>query len=883
MCKSLNNQNTGFTPAQYLSTIDTAPRQEVVRMRNRLLVVIAMTVLVCLLLAEWSGSVPWGAAKSLHVLEVDVRDLESHVDELMLAREVGAIMAAAYIGDFGILYSDDRGREVLSRLGIAYDILLENVREAELFLITKSAGVERHEVERYSTVLAERDSYFLVCPQADDIHRVYLLPAKARLPAPSGKGLPFIFAHPAPGAYPAAPLAYSPAIQAIVDSISQSRLYSGVCDLSGENSVTVGGETYVISTRFSLTEMGAIAAGFLKEQFETLGVDVEIDYTGLLSALRSVEFPVDNLRGWAVGGEGAIIHTEDGGGLWTEQRFGGILSYNGISMLDATRGTVVSEAGAILTTTDGHTWEEVLSPTDEDLRAVVLVDSLTGYCCGSAGTILKTEDGGVTWDSLASGTANDLRGIYFADEMEGWAVGAGGLILHTVDAGSTWVGAASPVTTALNSICGMGHDLAWICGAGGVVLLTQDGSTWQQISTPATQALLSISFINETTGWACGRGGELIVTTDSGFTWNDIGTGGPTFWDVCFRDENEGWLVGYWPIGTTEAALLHTTNGGSDWADQSDAVESGYRNVVATMPGTANPDEIYIICGHYDSISEDRFNYAPGADDNATGTLATLEVARVFRDHRFEATLKFICFAAEEQGLFGSAAYAREASQRGDSIVAVVNFDMIGYADSLPEELEVVYNTASTWLANEYDAVAAMYVPDLGVRTRFDEYAGGSDHFSFWENGYVAVEGIEDRPLVNPHWHYTTDRVSTLDFGFYTEVVKSGAAVLAEMARLDTTASSVDVVGAPDYWKITPNPCRSGAEISMAARDASEMGIEFYDVRGRLVSKAEARAAQGGLRVYWEAKDLSGNMLSPGVYFVRSAPGNRVAKIVVLK
>lgn len=852
-------------------------------MRKKILLVVPTAVLLTLFVAGWSASVPGQAGKSLLVLEVYVRDLESHVNELVLLREAGAISVGAYIGDLGVLYSDARGCDALSKLGIAYDVLLEDVGETELYLITRSTGLERYEIEQYSNILAERDYYFLVCPRADDVHGVHLLPAKAKLPARSGKGLPFVFAEPAREAYPSAPLTYSHTIQAMVDSISQERLYSWLCDLSGENPVTVGGETYVISTRYSPTAMGTIAALFLKEQFESLGIDVEIDYTGLLSTLRSIEFPVDNLRGWAVGGEGAIIHTEDGGENWTEQRFGGLLSCNGISMLNTACGAVVGEAGVILTTTDGCTWDEVASPTDENLRSVILVDSLIGYSCGNAGTILRTEDGGVTWESLPSGVASDLRGVYFADGMEGWAVGTDGVILHTVDAGSTWVGAASPVTTALNSICGMGQDLAWVCGAGGVILLTQDGSTWQQISTPTTQALLSIFFIDESTGWACGRTGLLLVTADSGFTWNDISTGGPTLWDVCFRDENEGWLVGYWPIGSAGAALMHTTNGGADWTDQSNAVISGYRNVVATMPGTSNPDEIYIICGHYDSISEDRLNYAPGADDNGTGTIAALEVARVFKDHRFEATLRFICFAAEEQGLLGSAAYARKAFARGDSIVAVVNFDMIAYADSAPEDLEVVYNTASSWLADEFDAVAAMYVPELEVRTRFDEYAGGSDHFSFWEYGYVAVEGIEDRPLVNPHWHRTTDRVSTLDFDFYTRVVKSGAAVLAEMARLDTTASSVDVVGAPDYWRITPNPCRGGAEIAMAARGASDVGIEFYDVRGRLVSRAEPRETQGGLRVLWEARDLSGNMLSPGVYFVRSVPGNRVAKIVVLK
>jgi photosystem II stability/assembly factor-like uncharacterized protein len=854
-----------------------------VEMGYKVLFAVAVIALLVLVLAGLSGSATPQQTKSIQILEVRVRDLEPHLNELILAREEGKIKVAAWVGDHGILYADDRGGEVLSRLGVTYDVLIEDISDTEVYLITKSIGIERGQVEQYSKVLSERDFYFLVCADPYDIHRLYLLPAKVKLPALSGRGLPFLFARPAPEAYIPQTLSYSLAIQTMVDSVSESRLYSYLSDLSGENEVTVGGETYVISTRYSRSPMALIAATFLKEQFESLGIDSEFDYTGLLSALKAVDFPLDNICGWAVGADGAIIHTENGGDLWTEQRLGEDVNYNSISMLNASRGVVVGEGAAILTTTDGHTWVEVASPTSENLKAVVLVDSLTGYSCGNTGTILKTNDGGGTWDSLPSGTSSALKGIYFADQTEGWAVGAGGLILHTTDAGSTWVSVASPVTSTLNSICGLGNNLAWICGSDGTVLLTQDGSTWQEVSTPTVSSLLSIFFANATTGWTCGRNGALLVTTDGGFTWSDISFGGANFWDICLADENEGWLAGYVPVGTQEAVLLHTTSGGAIWTDQSHGVASGYRNVVATMPGTSSPDEIYIICGHYDSVSEDYLNYAPGADDNGTGTIATLEAARVLSDYRFEATLKFVCFAAEEQGLLGSRAYADRAYERGDSIVAAVNFDMIGYADAIPEDLEIIYDTPSTWLADRMEAVAAMYVPDLAVRTFYDPYTSSSDHLSFWQYGYVSVLGAEDRQLSNPHFHSTTDRVSTLDFNFYTNVVKSGTAVLAEMARLDTVLSSVKIVGEPNYWRIAPNPCRAGAEIVMAARGAGPIEIEFYDVRGRLVSKIMPQPIGGDLRVFWEAKDLSGNPLGPGVYFVRSVPEHRVTKIVLLR
>jgi hypothetical protein len=219
-------------------------------MGYKVVLAVAVIALQVFVPAGLSGSPPVSETDSIQILEVSGRDLEPHLNELMLAVEEGKIMIAAWLGDHGILYADDRGGEVLSRLGIAYDVLIGDIRDTEVYLITKTAGIERGQVEQCSKVLSERDSYFLVCPGPYEVDRLYLLPAKVRLPALSGRGLPFRVARPAPEAHAPQPLSYSPAIQAMVDSVSQSRLYDRLSDLSGENEVTVSGETYVISTRY---------------------------------------------------------------------------------------------------------------------------------------------------------------------------------------------------------------------------------------------------------------------------------------------------------------------------------------------------------------------------------------------------------------------------------------------------------------------------------------------------------------------------------------------------------------------------------------------------------------------------------------------------------
>jgi aminopeptidase YwaD len=311
-------------------------------------------------------------------------------------------------------------------------------------------------------------------------------------------------------------------------------------------------------------------------------------------------------------------------------------------------------------------------------------------------------------------------------------------------------------------------------------------------------------------------------------------------------------------------------------------VESGDVNVVATLPGTVRQDEIYIICGHYDCISQTPDTYAPGADDNGTGAVSTIEAARVLKDYDFEATLKFVTFSREEQGLVGSGQYVKQAYEQGDSIIAALNFDMIGYEDIDPEDVDILYNSFSGWLADAYEDAAALYVPSLGVDKTSMTHVG-SDNSSFWDYGYPSFCGIEDMPLNNPQYHRTTDRVSTIDFDFYTQVVKAGVATLAELAVIDTVTSSITQVFEPAWFRVRPNPGRGEIAIEMAASGKLPGAFEIYDVTGRLVSRIEPSFADGALSAVWRGKDSSGTPVGPGIYYLKAEGRSQATKIVLLK
>ena len=208
------------------------------------------------------------------------------------------------------------------------------------------------------------------------------------------------------------------------------------------------------------------------------------------------------------------------------------------------------------------------------------------------------------------------------------------------------------------------------------------------------------------------------------------------------------------------------------------------RNVVAEKTGETYPDDVFIICSHYDSTSPSgsRLTLAPGADDNGSGTAAVLEAARVLAPYDLDFTVRFIAFSAEEWGLWGSRAYAESARAAGERILGVINLDMIAYADALPEDLQIFVNEDSAWLADLYLAAAGNY-GILGGTKIVDASFVYSDHGPFWDNGYPALLAIEDEPLTNPYYHRTSDTLDKLNLEFFTSATRASVGLLAELAQ----------------------------------------------------------------------------------------------------
>lgn len=181
-------------------------------------------------------------------------------------------------------------------------------------------------------------------------------------------------------------------------------------------------------------------------------------------------------------------------------------------------------------------------------------------------------------------------------------------------------------------------------------------------------------------------------------------------------------------------------------------------NVIATKLGTKYPNEVVMLGAHYDTYSNS--SSQPGADDNASGTAAVLEIARVLSQYSFDRTIVFCAFSGEEYGLYGSKAYAQRCAQEGMDILGYFNLDMIGYLkpSSTVIKTTLIYPQSALELAQFYTNVCSVYLPSFVVEPG-TLLGGSSDHESFNNNGYMGIFPFEDVDNHSPYIHTANDTV----------------------------------------------------------------------------------------------------------------------------
>jgi len=205
------------------------------------------------------------------------------------------------------------------------------------------------------------------------------------------------------------------------------------------------------------------------------------------------------------------------------------------------------------------------------------------------------------------------------------------------------------------------------------------------------------------------------------------------------------------------------------------------RNVYAIQTGTEFPNQRYIICAHYDDMPPG--SIAPGADDNASGVAAVIETARIFSLYSSPYTVIYALWDGEEVGFLGSNYFATQAAASGDSILGVINLDMIAWeSDNIDiADLHTESIGSSIFLSDKMVEVNNLYSIGLTIDIK-NPGATFSDHASFWSNGFGAILLIQDGNDVNPYYHTTNDKVMHFNYPYYLSMSKATIGTLATLA-----------------------------------------------------------------------------------------------------
>ena len=215
--------------------------------------------------------------------------------------------------------------------------------------------------------------------------------------------------------------------------------------------------------------------------------------------------------------------------------------------------------------------------------------------------------------------------------------------------------------------------------------------------------------------------------------------------------------------------------------------DATFPNVIAVQEGTSCSERVFIVGAHYDSVAD-----TPGADDDASGVAAMLEIARALADTRLPATVWYTGFTMEENGLVGSFNMAKDAEEAGLEIVGMASLEMIGYTTEEFDFIVILGNTASVRLTDAYRRAQEEHVPELpsviaNVPGNGEEQPDSrrSDHAPFWDRGYQAMMVTDTANFRNPNYHEPSDTIDTLDFDFMTNVTRAMLATTVEYLTYD--------------------------------------------------------------------------------------------------
>lgn len=313
--------------------------------------------------------------------------------------------------------------------------------------------------------------------------------------------------------------------------------------------------------------------------------------------------------------------------------------------------------------------------------------------------------------------------------------------------------------------------------------------------------------------------------------------------------------------------------------------ETWQYNVVSTLPGYSRPDEIYILGGHHDAIvpfSSNPFVIAPGADDNASGVAAALEVARVMKQYNYvpEGSVRFITFAAEEFGLHGSWRYAGIASAQNMNIKMMINNDMISHVNSPPAAWAIkLFKYPNAQWVSSLAAYVVQKFTDL-TAYEFTHSSANTDSWPFFHYGYPAIFLHEYEFC--PFYHSVNDVVANTNKYYAAEMIKVSLGMLIHEngVGLNTSVPEVEKLSLAKLHPNYPNPFSGHTTIKYSLYEPGRVRLEVYDVANRLAAVLYNGWQEAGSHNI----NFDASAMPAGIYFchLQTAAQTSVIKMVVM-
>ncbi|WP_047545366.1 M28 family peptidase [Psychroserpens sp. Hel_I_66] len=358
---------------------------------------------------------------------------------------------------------------------------------------------------------------------------------------------------------------------------------------------------------------------------------------------------------------------------------------------------------------------------------------------------------------------------------------------------------------------------------------------------------------------------DVVATTSEANVLNDLiefeNFGIKTVGSTALQN-TEGWITNrYEDLGYTDVVLQpFTYSAGTS------------NNIIVTKTGTIYPNTFLIIDAHYDTIN------GPGTNDNGTGTVLLLELARLLKNVETEYSIKFIHFSGEEDGLIGSNYYVNNTViPQNLDIKLVFNIDEVGGVNGITNDTVVCErdltnpssnNAASNEATNSLAILIELY---SNLNTEISN-AFASDYVPFENNGEIITGLYESN--VSPVNHTANDNLANMDVTYAYEVIKGSLGAAMEFAVAYETLSTEEQTYFDDLITISPNPSHNFININFNQPLEDPVNFKLIDLLGQNVYEDALTQTSQTINV--------DNISSSKYFAVFTIASKRIVKTVII-